>query len=108
MKIIDEDALRALIADEVRRVVREEVGRAADRGEYLSVARAAETAEVTPGTIRSWIQQGRLTRFHAGRELRVLRSELTSLLARQPQSARVEEPEQAAVRYLNRKREEAG
>jgi excisionase family DNA binding protein len=45
------------------------------------VARAAEVAKVNPATVRKWVEEGRLGRYRAGRELRVKRSELDRLLA---------------------------
>jgi excisionase family DNA binding protein len=80
-RVFDVDAFRALLIDVLRAVIREELGARRSRpDEYLSVARAASVAEVTPGTIRSWIREGRLGRFRAGRELRVRRTDLERLL----------------------------
>lgn len=74
------DALRAFIAQ----VVRDELARqrppAAVADEYLSVARAAAVADVAPGTVRRWIREGRLVGHHAGRVLRVKRTDLEALL----------------------------
>lgn len=78
----DEEALRSLIADEVRRAIREELrAKPAGPGDFISVGEAANTASVTPQTIRVWLQQRRLKTYKAGRELRVRRSELLELLA---------------------------
>lgn len=41
---------------------------------------AAEYARVTEGTIRRWIHRGRIVGYHAGRHLRVKRSELDQVL----------------------------
>ncbi len=81
MSLFDERALREIVADELRRVLREELasgGRPANDAEYLPVAEAAARASVAPATIRVWMAQGRLGRYHAGRELRVLASSLQS------------------------------
>ena len=78
-----EAALRSMIEDVVRKVLREELGASpgANGDEYLSVATAARVAEVAPATIRGWIAEGRLHRYAAGREIRVRRAELEALLA---------------------------
>lgn len=94
--ILDERALEDLL----RRVVREELGAEAPakQGEtYLSVARAGEIAEVTPGTIRSWMKAGKLETHRAGRELRVKRSDLERLLASPATDATPEALARAAV-----------
>lgn len=104
MSVLDETALRALIADEVRRVLREEIGRLAEHDEYLSIASAARVAEVTPDTIRAWIREGRLGEHWAGRERRVLRSELERALATPPPRSDSDvSPEEAARRFLARR-----
>jgi excisionase family DNA binding protein len=51
---------------------------------YLSVAKAARTADVAPGTIRAWIRHGRLTAKRAGRVLRVSRHELERFMSGAP------------------------
>lgn len=95
--VFDEDGLRALIADEVRRVIREELARTPGRDEYLSVDAAARIAGVRPGTIRDWISDRRLPGFHAGRRLRVRRGDLEAFLASSPTR---EAPDEWAVRVL--------
>jgi len=104
VSVFDEAALRELIAEEVRRAVREEVGRAPREDVFLSVARAAEVADVAPATIRKWIHEGRLPQHGAGRELRVRRTELEEFLAAPRASDADATPEQAAVRYLRRRK----
>lgn len=102
--MIDERALRAVIADVVRRVLREERAPPPAGAEYLSVADAARVAAVTPQTIRAWMTAGRLRRYRAGRELRVRRTELDELLAAAPAGDdELLSPELAAVRDLRRK-----
>lgn len=107
MSIFDERALRTVVAEEVRKVLREELGdRASSRnseGEYLPVTAAAAIAAVTPATIRAWASMGRLRRFFAGRELRVLRSELESLLARPASEPHADAPERAADEFVARR-----
>lgn len=79
--MFDEAAFRALLLEVMREVIREELGpRRSISDEYLSVGRAAAVAEVTPGTIRLWMNEGKLGRHRAGRELRVKRADLERLL----------------------------
>lgn len=47
---------------------------------FLSTTAAARFASVTPKTIRTWVQQGRLKVFRAGRLLRFRRQELVDLM----------------------------
>jgi excisionase family DNA binding protein len=105
VSLIDEEALRALIATEVRKVVREELARGgamvAD-DDYVAVKEAARIASVATDTVRDWIKNGSLGRYHAGRVLRVKRSELHALLARPPSLGVMETPEAAARAYLRR------
>jgi excisionase family DNA binding protein len=111
MSLFDEEALRALIGDEIRRVIRDEIGgRAAGvaADEYLAVAAAAGIAAVTPATIRAWIVDGRLGRYHAGRELRVRRTELHRLLRTAParsHDAAEATPEEPADQFIQRRRQ---
>lgn len=86
MSLFDERALRQLIADEVRRVVREEL--AAQRGVtspargYLSIPAAADHTGIHPGTLRRWINSGALPARKAGRVWRLRIEDLESFLAR--------------------------
>ena len=98
--IVDEVALRTLIEEAVRKVVREELhGRLAEAGEYVSVAEAARRIDVAPATIREWIGQGKLGRYHAGRELRVKIAELEASLT-VPFERDGVSPEEEARRFL--------
>ncbi len=47
---------------------------------YLTVAKAAEKADVSPGTIRRWIREGKLVRYKAGRAVRVSRVDLEAFM----------------------------
>jgi excisionase family DNA binding protein len=112
MTLFDEKALREIVAEEVRRVLREERlehGRPANDVEFLPVAEAAARVAVAPATIRVWMSQGRLRRYHAGRELRVRVTELADLMqspanshARNPNQ---DTPEKEAELYLDRRRQ---
>jgi excisionase family DNA binding protein len=77
----------------------EALRRAADVGEqYLSVEKAASIAEVHADTIRGWVKSGRLREHRAGRELRILRSDLCRFLASGSTSdGRVTAEEEAAA-----------
>ena len=112
MSLFDERALREIVAEELRRVLREELasgGRPANDAEYLPVAEAAARASVAPATIRVWMGQGRLGRYHAGRELRVRGAELAELMRRPAAIGNREEltPEKEADLYLERRRARA-
>ena len=61
MCLFDERALREIVAEEVRRVLREELserGRPGSYVEFLPVAEAAARVAVAPATIRVWMAQG--------------------------------------------------
>jgi len=82
MNLFNEDALREIIRDELRSVIRQELGqKPAAAGDYVSAAEAAQIAAVSPQTIRAWIRQGKLKQFNAGRVIRVRRLELGALMA---------------------------
>jgi excisionase family DNA binding protein len=100
--ILDEAGLRALIEDSVRKVLREQSAAAAARDEYVNVAEAARQIDVSPATIREWMREGRLGRYHAGRELRVRVSELQALMTR-PERKAEPTPEDAAREFLARR-----
>jgi excisionase family DNA binding protein len=85
-----DDVVRTLVRDAVRDALREELAPLVRRNatsshgaddSYLSVTKAAQVADVAPGTIRAWIRAGRLTSKRAGRVLRVSRSELAQFMA---------------------------
>src|SRR5262249_47841992 len=102
----------ALIRDEVQRVLRAELpGLLADLrpgshsgDEYLSVQSAAALAEVHPDTVRAWVKAGRLTEYRAGRELRILGSDLRRFLAAGGANGHHETPEEEAATILARRR----
>ena len=110
MSLFNEKLLREIIAEEVRRVLREELAELSRRGgrpEYLPVAEAAARAAVAPATIRTWMALGRLGRYRAGRELRVLSTELESVMRTPPEALnprRRTTPEEEAALYLQRRR----
>jgi excisionase family DNA binding protein len=85
------EILRDVVRDELRTALAAEArprqaGPTAPASEdaYLSVANAAQLADLAPNTIRTWIRDGRLVAHRAGRVLRVRRSELTSFLSVAP------------------------
>ena len=83
-----DSAIRAVIGEEVSRVLREELpgllaqllATMARSDCYLSVAKAAEVADVHPDTIRGWVKAGHLAGHRAGRELRIRLDELRRFL----------------------------
>lgn len=73
------------IEELIRKIVREELAQAlsstsSTEGEYITPARAAEIASVSPVTIRRWVADGKLPHVRAGRGVRVLRADLEKLL----------------------------
>jgi excisionase family DNA binding protein len=100
VNLLDEGALRALVSEEVRRALREELARAPGQDEFLPVTDAARIAAVHADTIRAWIAMGRLVRYSAGRELRVKRSDLEAFLRSGPAADTDISPEQAARRFI--------
>lgn len=110
MSLFNEKLLREIIAKEVRRVLREELAELSRRGgrpEYLPVAEAAARAAVGSAAIRAWMALGRLGRYRAGRELRVLSTELDALMRTPPEAlgpGKRPTPEEEAARYLQRRR----
>lgn len=101
MNLIDDNLLRAFIADEVRRVVRDEITPKSAGAEFLSVGEAARIASTSRQTIRKWLRHGRLKRHAVGRSLRVLRSDLERALATPPPGRGKivpESPEELAAR----------
>ncbi len=103
MSVLDEKELLLLITQAVRQVVREELAKAPARSEYVSVQDAAAITDVIPGTIRSWIDAGRLGRYQAGRHVRVKRSELDALLGTPSSVERKPSPEELALAAFRRK-----
>jgi len=85
MSVFNESALREIIRDELKAVIRQELGRQpAAAGDYVSVSEAAQIASVQVQTIRAWMRSGKLKEYKAGRVLRVRRSELEEFLASGP------------------------
>lgn len=89
-------SFEAFFAEIVRTVVREELAAVAltatpslpsggSMPEYLTIARAAEIANVHPCTIRAWIKDGSLHSYRCGgRGYRILRSNLDARLTVEP------------------------
>ena len=104
-----ETAFRKIVTD----VVREELHAAfthffnkqsPDAGRrYVSASQAAAIADVSQGTIRIWIRQGRLHEYRAGRVLRISIDELHAFMEAkpiQPESERT--PEELAAEFVER------
>lgn len=104
--MIDLDALRKLIMDAVREVIREE--RLSVPDEFMTTREAAAFVRVSPATIRDWVDAGHLTRYSisAGGKLRGRKAELIAHLEQIKVKARAaaaeETPEQAARRVVAR------
>lgn len=93
-----DSAIRAMIVEVVREVLREEITRLSQQEEYLSPARAASVTGVAPGTVRRWIREGKLQARHAGRRVRVGRSELERFLKSGRRLSTDLSPEELAAR----------
>ncbi len=90
-----DEAIRAVLRDEMRTVVREELRSALDEirttaraasEEFLSVKEAATIAGVCPATVRGWLRQGQLRRYGTARLPRIRRVDLMQFLASEAQS----------------------
>lgn len=106
-----DEVVRAAVADEVRKaleeirsMVAESVRGAATDDGYMSVEKAAEFAEVHPDTIRGWVKAGKLPEHRAGRELRLLRSELRAFMNADVANGPRQSAEDEAGRILSRRR----
>ncbi len=110
--IIPAEELQAMLDAAVLRGVRAALAEArpaaAEEDGYLSVQRAADFADVHPDTIREWIKTDRLRGYRAGRELRVLRSELHRFLAPVSANGHRATPEEEAATILARRRSGSG
>lgn len=108
LTIIPPEELRTLLREVVREEVRAalvEAGTTNPDGDgYLSVQKAADLADVHADTIRAWIRAGRLHGYRAGRELRVLRTELHRFLEAGDLADTRETPEEEAATILARRR----
>lgn len=81
---VSDSSFEAALQTLVRTIVRQELA-ALDPPdpvvrEYLSTRDAAALAAVSQGTVRRWIREGRLQACGAGREIRVQREELETLM----------------------------
>ncbi len=87
-----EESVRAVVRDEMRRVLREELPalladlRPPGRDEsaardFLFVEEVARQCRVTPKTVRAWIEHGQLAAGKAGRRYVVARAGLEAFLA---------------------------
>ncbi len=89
-----EESVRAVVRDEMRRVLREELPalladlRPPDRNieksaapDFLSIEEVARQCHVAPKTVRSWIEHDQLAARKAGRRYLVARADFTAFLA---------------------------
>lgn len=101
-----DSALRGLVREVVREVLAEERIAQAEGLELLTTAEASMIAKVKPATLRTWIKIGQLKAHHAGRGLRISRSDLASALAPGARKRGAEKrltPEARARRALERR-----
>lgn len=91
---LDADAFEAM----VERAVRKALGSQSQADSFLSVSAAADLADTSTRWIRDQLKAGRLTKHHAGSQLRVSRCELVALLSSAP--VRELTPEELARRTL--------
>ncbi len=98
------EMLRAIVREEIRAALADVRPTGAEQDAYLSVSKAAAFVDVHPDTIRVWIKAGRRSGYRAGRELRVLRSELRHFLAVGDPVIHRETPEEEAERIFARRR----
>ena len=83
-----EESVRAVVREEMKRVLREELraaieqlGAAPNAGnEFLSVKEAAELTRVSEATVREWMTRG-LKRYGQGHVVRIRRAELLLFLS---------------------------
>jgi len=105
--VIDPDELRAIVRDELGRFGKQLHGAGRQLrpgGNLMSTTDAARFAGVAPGTIRAWVDAGKLGRYQAGRVLRVSQTELEALLAGETENAATSRtPEQEADLALRRR-----
>ncbi len=107
-----DDAVRAIVREELRRGFREELRLALQDlqaatpapKEFLSVLEAADLVDVSETTVREWMAKG-LRYYRQGRVLRIRRSELLAFLAvNAPEVEQEVDVEQKAVAFLARAR----
>lgn len=76
------DALTAFIDERIATAIAKLAKPAND--EYLTTSAAAVIARVTPGTIRRWVRNKRITKHAAGGRVRISRAELERYLSGAP------------------------
>lgn len=106
MSLFNEAALREIIRDELKAVIRQELAnKPAAVGDYVSASEAARIASVQVQTVRAWMRSGKLKEYKAGRVLRVRRSELELFLATGPAADATENatPEELAERRIRQR-----
>lgn len=81
------ELIRGVVREEIRLALREVEVRKPSRTseetiEFVTVKRAAKIASVHPATVRSWLSDGKLKPYRAGRVFRVKIADLEAFLAR--------------------------
>ena len=75
-----EDALRRIIREEMRAVLREELAAQVPRDALLTLEQAAQEFSISRDTLRRWMRTGRLRRRGAGKLTRVRREDVAAAL----------------------------
>lgn len=105
-----DQALRVLIEDVVRRVLREELASANKRDDlvgdhegsaYVTIREASRLVAVSENTLRSWLRRG-LQEHRVGRVVRIRRADLDSFLRTRGADA-APDPEDHAAEILSRR-----
>lgn len=93
LRLMLRDEIREAMADERRAIIEAVVAevRRLQEVDLLTTAEAAAIARVKTKTIRRWVDEGKLSRVHAGSDLRIHRGELLSFLGCSTQSDEVKE-----------------
>ena len=99
-----DESLRRILRDEVRAVLREEIGTLLDKldehaavessasssSEFLTTKEAAAIARVGASTIRTWIGNGSLKRYGRGNHFLVARHELEQWLTGEDETTSID------------------
>jgi excisionase family DNA binding protein len=103
------EIVRAAVREELTLAVSSPLTKTSAPSEYLTIARAAEVADVHACTIREWIKNGSLKSYRCGgRGYRILRSDLDACLtveAADPSAQEISDHVDALLMRRRRKRQ---
>ncbi|TQF14041.1 helix-turn-helix domain-containing protein [Myxococcus llanfairpwllgwyngyllgogerychwyrndrobwllllantysiliogogogochensis] len=71
----------------IRRIIREELTAVGATGDLLTTAEAAVMVRVSETTIKRWMREGLIARHGEGRTVRISKSQLLAVMARQESPA---------------------